>query len=126
VTGAVATDEAQIYVAFRAQIAAMVAGDADVLADLLPADFTLSHITGYVQPRDEWLAQMRTGQFDYHRVDEVAVSLQLHGDAAVLTGRILTDATVYGTRANWRLVLTQDYVRTAGSWSARRSVATTW
>ena len=30
------------------------------------------------------------------------------------------------TRADWRLVLTQDYSRSDGAWSPLRSVATTW
>ena len=66
------------------------------------------------------------GQFDYHHIDERDVSIRVDGDTAVLTSRIITDATVYGTRARWRLLLTQHYTRTGGRWPAQRSVVTTW
>ncbi|RNG22266.1 hypothetical protein [Streptomyces botrytidirepellens] len=41
-------------------------------------------------------------------------------------GRFITDATVYGTRANWRLQMTMDYARDGDTWSVVRSAATTW
>ncbi|MER5209544.1 hypothetical protein ABT063_02870 [Streptomyces sp. NPDC002838] len=41
-------------------------------------------------------------------------------------GQIITDATVYGTRADRRLRLTMDYAREGDNWTALRAVATTW
>lgn len=99
-------DRNAVLALFRAQLDAMVAGDTDALGALLGNGFTLTHITGYVQPKEEWLAEMHAGRFDYHRVDEKAVAVEFDGDTAVLSARIVTDATVYGGRANWRLILT--------------------
>jgi hypothetical protein len=48
------------------------------------------------------------------------------GDTARLVARVVTDATVYGTHADWRLRLTMDYARPGDTWAALRSVATTW
>jgi hypothetical protein len=120
------TEREAVLAHFRAQLEEMVAGDTEILGDLLDDRFTLTHITGYVQPKAEWLAEMRAGQFDYHRIDEQNTTIRLDGDSAVVTGRIVTDATVYGAHSNWRLVLTQEYRRIRGGWSAQRSVATTW
>ncbi|MGW7528017.1 hypothetical protein [Streptomyces sp. NPDC054783] len=46
--------------------------------------------------------------------------------AVQLVGRTLTDATVYGTRAEWRLRLAVDFTRHDDTWSAVRTIATTW
>lgn len=116
----------EVVSAYRAHLRAMTDGDTDALDDLLDDDFSLTHITGYAQPKAEWLSQMRAGQFDYHKVDEKSVTVDVEGDTARLVGRIVTDATVYGAHADWRLRLTMDYSREADTWTALRSVATTW
>ncbi len=53
-------------------------------------------------------------------------SLTLEGSSTRLVGRIITDATVYGARAKWRLQLTREFTRRNGTWLASRSEATTW
>jgi hypothetical protein len=83
-------------------------------------------MTGYVQPKEEWLSQMREGRFIYHTIDEKSMTLDIEGDTARLVVRTVTDATVYGTRANWRLQLATDYAREGDTWATLRTVATTW
>ena len=125
-TDAADQDRSEILDNYRAQLRAMVDGDTDVLGGLLTEDFTLTHMTGYLQPKQEWLAQMRAGQFVYHDAQEKDVTLDVDGDTARLVGRIVTDAAVYGSRAKWPLQLTMDFIRTDGRWLASRSEATTW
>lgn len=120
------TDREGIFQAHRAYLHAMVEGDTQSLDDLLDEGFTLTHMTGYVQPKAEWLAEMKAGQFVYHSIDEVDTALDLNGGAARLTVRTTTDATVYGSRAHWRLLLTTDYGRHGETWIPLRTVATTW
>lgn len=117
--------EDDVIRAYRAHLRAMTDGDTGALDGLLDDGFTLTHITGYRQPKAEWLTQMRAGQFDYHTIDERSVEVDVADDSARLVGRIVTDATVYGTRAHWPLQLVLDYARTGDSWTALRSVATT-
>lgn len=119
-------DRQEILENYRAQLRAMVDGDTQALGELLTETFSLTHMTGYCQPKLEWLAQMRAGQFEYHDAQERDVSLEVDGDTAELVGRIVTDATVYGARAKWPLQLTMDFVREGGRWLASRSEATTW
>ncbi|WP_406491299.1 nuclear transport factor 2 family protein [Streptomyces sp. NBC_01604] len=116
----------EVTTAFRAYLQAMLDGDTDALDNLLADGCTLTHITGYVQPKNEWLSQMRAGQFLYHRIEEKSVAVEVEGSTARVSGRFVTDATVYGTRANWRLHMTMDYAREADTWSVTRSAATTW
>ncbi|MEU6351724.1 nuclear transport factor 2 family protein [Streptomyces sp. NPDC047072] len=120
------TDHDEVIRAFRAYLQAMTDGDTGTLDDLLDSGFTLTHITGYVQPKVEWFAQMRAGQFVYHAIRENDVTVETEGDAARLVGRVVADATVYGTHADWRLRLTIDYAWQGDAWTAHRAVATTW
>ena len=112
--------------AYRAHLRAMTDGDTAALDAGLDDGFTLTHMTGYVQPKAEWLAEMRAGQFVYHDAKERSTTVEVDGESARLVGRIITDATVYGTRASWRLQLTMEYARRNDTWAALRSVATTW
>ncbi|MFF3380391.1 nuclear transport factor 2 family protein [Streptomyces sp. NPDC002680] len=122
------SDREEIIAAYRAHLRAMAEGDTEALGNLLDDGFTLTHITGYLQPKAEWLSQMRAGQFIYHDVTEknVTVDVDADGDTARLVGRIVTEATVYGTHADWPLQFTMDYARDGDTWTALRSVATTW
>ncbi|MFD3308681.1 nuclear transport factor 2 family protein [Streptomyces sp. NPDC058694] len=116
----------EITTAFGAYLQAMLDGDTDALDNLLADGCTLTHITGYVQPKDEWLSQMRAGRFLYHGIEEKSVTVEIDGDTARVSGRFVTDATVYGTRANWRLEMTMDYAHEEDTWSVVRSAAETW
>lgn len=97
---------------------AMVGARTAELEDLLDADFSLVHITGYVQPKDEWLAVIRAGEFDYHRIDidrnELGVSVA--GEVATVTGRGIFDATINAMHAPWRLQFQMRWVKDSDRW----------
>lgn len=115
-----------VETAFAAFAAAMQAGDNDRLRGLVGAGFTLTHITGYIQPGNEWLAQMRQGQFVYYQVDVQDLCVTVDDARAHLVARTLTDARVYGSRHEWRLQLALDYALRGNRWLAKRAVATLW
>jgi hypothetical protein len=85
---------------------AMLMGDTPLLSDLLLPDFTLTHMTGYVQRRDEWLTAMDDGDMTYHSVEDVEAmtSATASGDQTY-TVRTMTDASIWGGRGTWRLQL---------------------
>lgn len=112
--------------AFADFTAAMQAGDTEALLRLTGAAFTLTHITGYVQPGEEWLAQMRQGQFVYHSIDVRDLRVMMNDESAHLIARTLTDARVYGGRNEWRLQLALDYIRLGDRWIAEHAIATLW
>ncbi|MCF4119917.1 nuclear transport factor 2 family protein [Antribacter sp. KLBMP9083] len=53
---------AALRASYAAQCRAMVAGDADALGRLLADGFTLTHMTGTVQSKEQWLADVRSGE----------------------------------------------------------------
>lgn len=119
-------DDEAVVTALRRLQKLMVAGDTDALRAWLADDFTLTHMTGYVQSKGEWLRETDAGQFDYHAIDNRDVDVAVDGDTATVEARTVTDATVYGSRADWRLALALTCRRESGSWRPVRVVASTW
>lgn len=117
---------AAVKAAFAAFLQAMQAGDTERLRDLVSGGFTLTHITGFLQPGQEWMAEMRRGQFVYHRITVNALGVNLARDAATVEARTLTDARVYASRNEWQLHLALDYALRDGRWIAGRAVASLW
>jgi hypothetical protein len=103
---------------------AMVAGDLTELGAILADDFTLTHMTGYVQAKAEWLEAIETGQMQYHRMETVGTITE--GAVPALTARTRTDATIWGSRATWRLTLRSWFEPRGGGWVITRTVASTW
>jgi len=98
----------------------------DTLSALLDDSFTLTHMTGRVQTKAEWLTAIDASQMRYHAEQERSVTIEVTGDKAVLVGRNVVTATIYGSRGTWSLQLSTDYVRREGTWVATRMVASTF
>jgi ketosteroid isomerase-like protein len=111
---------------YGAQRRAMVAGDADALGALLAEDFTLVHMTGYRQPKAEWLADVASGAITYHSIADIDVTVDVSGEAPVVTARTRTAATIWGASGTWPLQLRITFMRTGDSWVAAGTVASTW
>lgn len=111
---------------FRQIYAAMLAADTRRLSSLLADDFQLTHMTGLVQSKAQWLADIDATRMAYHDAREVSLSTQAHGGGFRLVGRHNVDATIYGGRGRWPLQLTTDFEHRQGQWLATRMVATTF
>ena len=105
---------------------AMVAGDVAALTSILTDEFTLTHMTGYVQSKAEWLDAIEFGEMQYHRMETVEATLSTEGTTPCLTARTLTDATIWGSRATWRLTLHSWFEPREDDWVLARTVASTW
>lgn len=119
-------DEAAIRDAWSAQREAMVRADTAALDVLLDDSFTLTHMTGYVQPKREWLEAIDAGEMRYHAMEDVSVTVDAEGSERVLTTRTRTDATIWGSRSTWPLRLRLTFTPDGDGWTALRSVASTW
>jgi hypothetical protein len=117
---------AAVLANYEAQRRAMVAGDADALGPLLAEDFTLVHMTGYRQPKTEWLADVRSGAMTYHSIEDIDVTVGVSGGAPVVTARTRTAATIWGASGTWPLQLRITFRRAGDSWVASAAVASTW
>jgi hypothetical protein len=95
---------------------AMVEADTGKLAALVDHRFSLVHITGYVQPRDEWFEVIRTGQFDYHRIDIDEAVVRFDAGLASVSGSGTFTARINGMHAPWRLRFTLVLAPENGQW----------
>jgi hypothetical protein len=118
--------EAEVVAAYREMYRGMVEQDIDLLDELLDDEYTLEHMTGYVQPKREWLQHIASGRMRYHAERETSTTVTVTGGTAVLVGQSVVDATIWGGRGTWRLQLTTRYERRHGHWLAMDTVATTY
>lgn len=93
---------------------------------IVDAQFTLTHITGYVQSKAEWFAEIEAESMKYYSYKEVSYSLNVDGDRATFVGRNLLDARIWGSRNRWRLQQTMQLESRKGKWIILNSVATTF
>lgn len=119
-------DRERIVGAYREMVRAMLDARTERLDPLLDEQYSLTHMTGYRQPKREWLSAIASGEMRYHAAEERSVTVDVTGDTAVLVGRSVVTATIYGMRGTWNLQLTTDYARRHGSWIAVRTMATTF
>jgi len=75
---------------------AMAADDVRTLDQLLASTFTLTHMTGYVQPRASWLSEVGDGQMHYFSSREETVTATAVGDDWQVTGRNRVLASIHG------------------------------
>jgi ketosteroid isomerase-like protein len=119
-------DEAAIAALYSQMHLAMVAADITALAALLTADFHLVHMTGYDQPRAEWLAHIASGRMRYFSSTQERVVVRVDGDNAQLRGRNRVKADIWGTRGTWPLQLDIGLVRRDGRWWMSTARASTY
>lgn len=114
----VIADRASALGSLEAYHTAMVAADTEALERLLAPHFELVHITGYIQPKNEWLQLVRTGRFNYHQVDidQDSVSVIVRRDTSRVNGRGVFNATINGTHAPWRLEFVLEMRRHGMNW----------
>ncbi len=83
----------------------MVNKDTETLNKLLDKDYHLVHITGYVQPKNEWFQVMKSRTFDYHSINIQDLNIEVtDGESmAIATGDGIFKATIYGMKRPWHL-----------------------
>lgn len=96
------------------------------LDELLIDDYYQIHITGYRQPKDEWLNQIKDGQMNYYSTKLVEQNIQINGNNAVLIEKNEVDAKVYEIRNVWRLESTMNFEKRDGKWVLLSVQARTW
>ena len=97
---------------------AMIAADTVTLQKLLCTDFNLEHITGYQQPRLEWLNQIQSRYFTFHHIaiDTPSPTLFVQSPLAVIVGKATFTVSINGSCSPWRLQFVLNCVKDAQNW----------
>ena len=121
------TDEKQIQKLYRDYWTGMIRKDAQGLRDLMAEDYYLEHMTGIRQTRDQFLAGLLAGTFNYYSAEHDAIEVRVHGDSAEMIGRSRITAAVYGGgKKSWRLQGDFTLRKEAGAWKLTSSGVTTY
>jgi ketosteroid isomerase-like protein len=119
-------DRHALAAAYAEMYDAMLTADTSRLNALLDDDYVLVHMTGYRKPKTEWLADVASGRMTYHHAQQQTLRIEAVGDEAVVTGRAIVDATIWGSRGHWNLQLITRHQRRAGRWLATGTTASTY
>ncbi len=119
-------DESEILETTRQLTALMIKKDTVGINKIVDDNFTLTHITGYVQSKKEWFAEIESEGMKYFSYKEVKTSVIVKGNKAKFVGQNLLDARIWGSRNNWRLLQTMALEKRNGKWIILHSVATTF
>jgi hypothetical protein len=117
------SENSSILQVLNAYHAAMVEGRTADLERLLEPGYSLVHITGYVQPKHEWLDFIGSGDFNYHRIDLEQNSLEISvtGNTSTVKGRGIFNATINGMNAPWRLKFTLHFKKHDDIWTIAKA-----
>lgn len=116
--------EAKAVVQQLAQL--MITRDTTAMSKILDDNFTLTHMTGYVQPKAEWLNEVAQERMKYYSAKEVNHTIQVNGNLAEVMIQSLVDARIWGSRNTWRLQQKMKLEKRNGTWIILRSEASTF
>ncbi len=119
-------DKSQVLEVTRQLTTLMIDKNTLGMNKILDTHFTLTHITGYVQPKVEWLSEIESESMKYYSYKEVKTIVKIEENKATFVGQNLLDARIWGSRNTWRLQQTMYLEKRNEKWIILKSVATTF
>lgn len=122
------TDEEAIIELYRQENQAMVDKDIVKLNEILAPSMELRHMTGYQQPKLEWIDQIQNGEMKYFSsVEENIKDIKIDGNSASLVGQSKVKASVWGSGvATWPLQMKMEFTKDNGKWIITNQDASTY
>jgi hypothetical protein len=113
----------QVLVVTRRLTDFMIDKNTAGINSIVDTNFTLTHITGYIQSKEDWFSEIESERMKYYSCQEVKNSVSIDGNKAVFVGQNLLDARIWGTRNTWRLQQTMRLEKQNDSWIILKSTA---
>ncbi|HJA47153.1 MAG TPA: nuclear transport factor 2 family protein [Candidatus Limosilactobacillus excrementigallinarum] len=122
------TDQEEVIRLYRLENQAMVNKDIAILNEILAPTMQLQHMTGYVQPKLEWIDQIQNDEMKYYSSFEDNVKdIEVDGNKASLIGQNQVKASVWGSAISmWRLQMKMYFVKSNGQWIITNQIASTY
>ena len=122
------TDQEEIIQLYRAENQAMVQKDLTTLNKILASSMKLTHMTGYVQPKLEWIDQIQNEEMQYFSSKEDAIkNIEIDGNKASLVGQNQVQAKIWGGGTNtWPLQMKMFFEKQHGQWIITDQIASTY
>jgi len=119
-------EEAAVLATVRQLAQLMIARDTVSMNNILDEHYTLTHMTGYVQPKSEWFGEVQKETMRYYSAKEVGHQVKLKGNKAEVTVKNMVDARIWGSRNTWRLQQQMKLENRNGKWIILQSIASTF
>lgn len=122
------TDKEAIIELYRQENQAMVDKDIVKLNEILAPSMQLQHMTGYMQPKLEWIDQIQNGEMKYFSsIEENIKEIVIKGNSASLVGQNKVMASVWGSQvATWPLQMKMEFTKSNGKWIIANQIASTY
>ncbi|CAJ1201316.1 hypothetical protein CPR19088_GLDEOEPO_00868 [Companilactobacillus paralimentarius] len=122
------TDQEAIIQLYREENEAMVAKDLSKLNQILAPTMKLTHMTGYVQPKLEWIDQIQNDEMQYLSSKEENIKdIEIYDNQASLIGQNQVQAKIWGGGVNtWPLQMKMCFAKQNGNWIITNQVASTY
>lgn len=108
---------------YRQHLNFMIQKDIQALDHQLEADFTLTHMSGMVQTKKEWLREIETEEMLYLAAEIEDIFVEETPEGIFVTGSSRVDARIWGGRNTWRLQLRLKVEKVRDRWKIINIVA---
>jgi ketosteroid isomerase-like protein len=95
---------------------AMCEGDTQTLEKLLADSLVYTHSYGGADSKASYLAGVRAKRWQYRKVERPVEDIQVHGDCAIVTGKVRIELTADGAPKVLISRYTNVWVRRGGTW----------
>lgn len=96
---------------------AMIEKDFEKLNELLEDNYTLTHMSGKTQTKDEYISEVMDGTLNYYKsIINNPIIMIKEKDKALLKADVTLDAKVYGMKGTWTLHSEQTMEKINGKW----------
>ena len=96
---------------------AMIEKNFEKLNELLDDNYTLRHMSGKIQTKDEYIDEIMDGTLNYYKsiIHNPNIIIK-EKDKAILKADVTLDAKVYGMKGTWTLHSEQTMEKINGKW----------
>ncbi|MBQ9011566.1 MAG: nuclear transport factor 2 family protein [Bacilli bacterium] len=106
---------------------ASITKDINILNKVLADDYTLVHMTGLIQTKEDYIKSVISGQLKYYKSIHESIDVKIDGNKASITGKTKTLASPFGMTKSW-WYLKQDITleKINNKWIIKHSIASTY
>ncbi len=111
------TEQQVLYQAAR-YCQAMMDADITTMREIVAEDKTFTHMSGRVQTREEYFADIANGSLHYFTIGMENPTVTVNGNQAVVSYTSVLNANAYGARGTYRMSGNHYYEQKDGIWYA--------
>lgn len=95
---------------------AMINKDENKLNELIVDNYTLTHMSGKIQTKNEFIEEIMNNTLNYYSSLIQYPAIIIDGNLAQLTADVTLDAKVYGIKGKWTLHVITDFIKIDNKW----------